>query len=636
MKKNYILDFIAYKIARVLGVLFLVLSPGLYVALGGFFGKILFYFDAKHRNIVYRNLRFIFCSEKNPRQINKIAKQAFENFGRNLFETLALKRVNKEYINKYMQIEGTHFIDQALAKKKGLIFVTLHLGNWEISNAACGLLYQPYNVIVKEQKHGLLNSLLDSYRKNFGIKTVGVDSLKEIIKALENNEIVSIVSDHGAGESDIMVDFFGRDALMPQGAARLGAKFKTPLIFAYIVRAGGAHHKAVLEPFDSFLDSGDKEKDLRQNLKTINKKFEGYIRKYPEQYLWSYKKWKHSKARSVLILSDEKTGHLRQSEAAAKIIYGLGFDVRLKIIKIKFRDGFSRALSHVCFAAKRFTFLKRILTDDCYEEIANGFFDIVISCGASLAPLNLIISGENKAKAVHIMRPGPIFFGKFDLLIIPCHDHPPLRKNIIATNAALNLIDKEYLKSHAEKLVSSIKHRVSGNYIGFLIGGDTKDYKLSSNIIKEAACQIKRAAEKLNADILVTTSRRTPKGVEVLLKNELSGFPNCKLLVIANEKNITEAVGGILALSSVVIVTAESISMISEAVSSAKYVIVINDGSVSRRHKEFLDNLSIGGYIYMIEAGSIGDKIEELLTRRPAVKTLNDRDRVAVKLKEIL
>jgi KDO2-lipid IV(A) lauroyltransferase len=187
-----------------------------------------------------------------------------------LFEILALKKIDKKYIEKYIRIEGRHFIDEALSRNKGLIFVTLHLGNWEISNAACGLFYQPYNVIVKEQKHGRLNSLLDSYRKSFGVNTVGVNSLKDIIRALENNEIVSIVSDHGAGESDALIEFFGRKALMPQGAVRLAAKFKAPLIFAYIARISGPYQKIVLEPFNSFVDTGDKEKYLEGNLREIN------------------------------------------------------------------------------------------------------------------------------------------------------------------------------------------------------------------------------------------------------------------------------------------------------------------------------------------------------------------------------
>ncbi|MDP1853339.1 MAG: ELM1/GtrOC1 family putative glycosyltransferase [Candidatus Omnitrophota bacterium] len=644
MSKNSILDYLAYELARIAALVFLALPAEIYVWLGKIFGFFMFYIDAKHKNIAYRNIRFVFHEEKASCEIKRITKQAFENFGQNLFEILALKKVDKKYIEKYIRIEGRHFIDEALSHKKGLIFVTLHLGNWEISNAACGLFYQPYNVIVKEQKHGRLNSLLDSYRKSFGVNTVGVNSLKDIIRALENNEIVSIASDHGAGESDAFIEFFGRKALMPQGAVRLAAKFKASLIFAYIVRISGPHQKIVLEPFSSFVDTGDKEKDLEVNLREINKKFETYIRQYPEQYLWSYKRWKHSKERSVLILSDGKVGHLRQSQALAKIISGLGFNSGIKTIEIKFKSKISRFFLWIYFyifgAEKSYSLmLKYIIDKDCCGQVERSFADIVISCGASGALINLIVSCQNKAKAIHILRPGLVSLNKFNLVVIPRHDHPPYGNNIAVTEGALNLIDETYLNNESEKLSSSSSlagYALSKRSIGLLIGGDTKNFHLGKEAISKAIKEIKHACEKLGMDILATTSRRTPREVESLLKDGLKSDADCKLLVIANEKNIPEAVGAILGLSSVILVTPESISMVSEAANSGKYVVVFECGSIGARHRKFLDNLEAGGYIYVVRPEGLSDKIKELLDKKPAVKALKDRDIVADKLKKIV
>lgn len=615
----------------------------IYVGLGKIFGFFMFYLDTKHKNTAYRNIRFVFHKEKASSEIRKITRQAFENFGQNLFEILALKKVDKEYIEKYIRIEGRPFIDEALGHKKGLIFVTLHLGNWEISNAACGLFYQPYSVIVKDQKHSRLNSLLDSYRKSFGINTVGLNSLKDIIRALENNEIVSIVSDHGAGESDAAVEFFGRKALMPQGAVRLAAKFKAPLIFAYIVRISGPYQKIVLEPFSSFVDTGNREKDLEANLREINKKFEAYIKKYPEQYLWSYKRWKHSGERSILILSDGKAGHLRQAQAMAKIISDLGFNSEIKTIEIKFKSKVSRFFLWIYFyilgAEKSYSLmLRHIIDKDCYDHLERSFADIVISCGASNTLMNLIVSCQNKAKSVHILRPGLAPFKRFDLVAIPRHDDPPVRNNIAVTQGALNLIDEQYLKEQSEKLLGVTDYglRVAGFYIGLLVGGDTKDFHLDKETMREAAREMKSVSVKLNADILVTTSRRTPKEIEGLMKEEFGVNSRCRLLVIANENNVPQAVGGILGLSSVIVVTCESISMVSEAASAGKYVIVIDDGNIGARHKKFLANLSVGGYINFVRREAIGDKIKELLDKKPTPKILKDRDVVADKLKKIL
>ena len=95
--------------------------------------------------------------------------------------------------------------------------------------------------------------------------------------------------------------------------------------------------------------------------------------------------------------------------------------------------------------------------------------------------------------------------------------------------------------------------------------------------------------------MLASTSRRTPSDIEGLVKSELEGFDKCRLLVIANERNIPEAVGGILGVSDFIVVSGESVSMVSEAVSSGKYVLVFRPQAkglcLGNKHRLFLENL---------------------------------------------
>ncbi|HDZ77040.1 MAG TPA: hypothetical protein ENH41_03045 [Candidatus Omnitrophica bacterium] len=650
MSKNFNLDYIAYNFARMSGVLFSRLAPEIYIWMGKIFGRMLFILDKKHRNIVYRNLRFVFHKDKSPQELNRIARLSFENLGKNLFETLALPRVNKEYIDKYLTFEGKNFIDEALKQKRGLIYITLHLGNWELSNAAYGLMHKNCSVIVKEQKHNGLNQLLNSYRRKFGVRLIELGALRDVVRALENNESVSIVADHGARKGDKFVNFFGREVPVPVGAVKLALKFKAPILFGYIVRTHGAYHKVVIEPFRSFSDTGNKENDLDDNLVAINKQLEKYIHANPEQYLWSYKRWKHSKKRSILILDDGKVGHLRQSQTVAKIIQDLGFDTEVTIIEAKFYNKFIHHLLKIClamFGRSRvwLSILKIIMDKDSFEKIINGFFDIVISAGSSFAAVNLIISYENKAKSIHIMRPGFASVKRFDLVIMPKHDNPPNYKNVVETGGALNLINSDYLKEEAAKLVKKDESLNSNILkIGLLLGGNTKEYRLTPSIVQKAIVRIKRISIETNTEILVTTSRRTPKDVEEVLKKELSGFKKCKLLIIANEKNIPEAVGAILGLSTIVIVSAESISMVSEAVSSQKLVIALDMphkdeailSDIGKRHRLFLENLEKQKYIYLVEAEQIGYKLKELIKTKPNGKKLDDVGAVENKLKNIL
>ncbi|MEI6631555.1 MAG: ELM1/GtrOC1 family putative glycosyltransferase [bacterium] len=234
---------------------------------------------------------------------------------------------------------------------------------------------------------------------------------------------------------------------------------------------------------------------------------------------------------------------------------------------------------------------------------------------------------DNLARSVVIMRPSLLGTKKFSLIAWPRHDRPPRRKNVVATEGALNLVDQEYLVSCAKNILTQTK--IEKNFVlGFLLGGDTKDSHLDANMLKETIRKIKGAIEKLGGEILVSTSRRTPAVIERIVKDEFLGFAPCRFLVIANEKNHPDAVGAILALSKIVVASSESISMVSEAASSGRYVVVFNTGLLNKRHRLFIEHLSKAGYIYTSDADNLGKVIEDIWKNKPAVKTLQDNQRI--------
>jgi mitochondrial fission protein ELM1 len=392
--------------------------------------------------------------------------------------------------------------------------------------------------------------------------------------------------------------------------------------------------------------TGDLEKDIQDNLQRIINIFQSYILKYPKEYLWIYKIWKYSQEKNVLILDDRKTGHLRQSQAIARMLKSCledkGFSVNINTIDIKFKNKFSKygLISSSCLATKSscqgcLWCLRAFLTKETHQSLINIKPDIVISCGSAVAPINYVISRENLAKSIAIMRPSLLSTKRFNLVVMSKHDRPPERKNVTVIGGALNLIDENYLQEQG----MSLKMRVQTNkelVLGLLVGGDTKVFHLSRDLMKGIIDQIKKSLEKLDAQVLITTSRRTQREIECLLKEEFSDYPRCKLLIIANEKNIPEGVPGILLLSKIIITSPESISMISEAVSSKRYVLVFNAPSLGTRHKRFLEYFAKNKYISLVDAGNLSEKIQELWLKKPEVHTLNDNLLVAEAIKKIL
>jgi mitochondrial fission protein ELM1 len=120
---------------------------------------------------------------------------------------------------------------------------------------------------------------------------------------------------------------------------------------------------------------------------------------------------------------------------------------------------------------------------------------------------------------------------------------------------------------------------------------------------------LRRAGED-DALVFATSSRRTPKWADEALKKALGDRSRCPLLVIANESNRPGVVGGILGHCDAIVVSGESVSMVSEAVSSGKPVVVFmpsEDVKMKTKYREFLKRMADGGLIAQAGPGDIAD-----------------------------
>ncbi|MFA5260532.1 MAG: ELM1/GtrOC1 family putative glycosyltransferase, partial [Candidatus Omnitrophota bacterium] len=275
--------------------------------------------------------------------------------------------------------------------------------------------------------------------------------------------------------------------------------------------------------------------------------------------------------------------------------------------------------------------------------------DFVISCGSAASYINFLLSAEQYAKSVSILKPGVLNVRHFSLVILPEHDRRWENNsyddsNVIFTKGALNLIDAEYLRENAEKLLKRFSHlKIRDNFkIGVLLGGDTKECVLSVKKVKIMLHQLIEVSEEMNADILFTTSRRTSEQVESLIQRQLKHFSRCRLLILANRNNVPEAVGGILGLSDMVIVSGDSISMISEAACSGKPAIVFPIqsrfplGAKESKHHRFIDVLAEQGYILSTDVKRLKQAVYNLVKNKIRLHILDDSSIIEVGLKKIL
>lgn len=661
MKQNLIVDYLSCILFKAAGLFTFLLPLNVSLFLGRRLGDLIYFFDAKHRATAYANIRKAVTPNNDFQLASNITRRTYRAFGQNLIEISLIPRMNKRYLKKYIHIENSHFVDEAFKRGKGVIFLATHEGSWELSNIICANLGFPFMLFVREQGFPRLNALLNSYRVKRGARLILKQTgPRQLIEALNSNQSVGLTIDQG-GKNGEIVKFFGRSASMSTGAVKLALKYDCSIIPVFYTRVKGPYTKVILDQVYTVNRTGNPQKDLRDNLQRLVNIYEKYIRQYPHEYLWSYKIWKYGKEKEILILSDGKAGHLHQSESVAKLINrqlaSRGFKSTLSVCEVKFRSSLARFIFNwmAAFSGRYqyllcLRYLRHALSEESWQGLINLKLDIVISAGDKLSAVNHVITKANQARSIVLMRPANLSLKKFDLAIIPRHDCIGARglgsggqsrrpkKNVVVTEGALNLVDAEYLKERSAGLEQSglLRGPLSNSCFGVLIGGDSRKFSISRQAIIELSGQIKQSAEELNADILLTTSRRTSPEAVQAIKKEFETYPRCKLLIIANENNHPDAVGGILGLSGIIIISPESISMISEAVMARKYVVVFKAGGLSKKHQRFLKNFQDKRYIYIKQTKELAGFIKKIWQDHPEAAFPEDNLKVGAALDKIL
>ncbi len=650
---------IIYCVVKFFSCLMMILPMGVCLFVGRMVGHIGYMTSAKRKRIAYQNLRIAFCATKTDAEIRKILKETYIHFGQNIVELLRLPIFIKEGIRRRVTVIGEEHFTEALARKKGVIFLSIHSGNWELSSLVGSMAGYPYNLIANPQsRNSMVDELLNSYRKAAGCKIINPgEGTREILRRLKSNEVVSLVADQG-GQEGVLVDFFGRKASMSTGAVRLAQKYGIAICLVDIFRKSDGSHCLVVDPPLELVKTGKtQQEDLQINLQIIVSKFEEKIKQHPHEYMWYYKIWKYTNSAHILILDDGRTGHLRQSQSLAKILSQKlelkGKQAVVHTVRVAFLGDFFRRLSGLLSflsqwfgSLKSLGVLKCLLDRPTIKALTAVYADFIISCGSTVSEVNYLTGGFYPAKKLVILKPGVLPYRCFDFVVLPDHDATAADKTsprMAVTRAALNLVDDAYMAEQKQLLLSRYSHLKKSHRtkIGILMGGNTKNIEFTESVIKMVIHQVKEVAIELNADILLTTSRRTPENIEQLIWREFKKFDHCVLLISAVNADVPEAVGGILGLSDCVLVSGESISMVSEAISSGKKTVVFNVNSNESKHQlnkyeQFVENLSEQGYIAVSSPKGISKALYNVLSNKMYLKPLTDRDAVGDLIQRIL
>lgn len=642
---NAFLDWVGYWGVLAIGEVVRRLPLQVALALGKGVGSLAYYFS-RRRKVIYVNLKAAF-PESIVEERREWTQGMFQHLAMSGVEILRLLTLKKEDIDHLVTTTGYDTYLKHRAQGKGLILLTAHLGNWELAQIVEAVRGRPLTVLTRRQKLKRLDDLLNSFREHYGSVSVGKGTgIRDLIRVLREGGTVGVLADQSGGDSGVPIRFFGRLTTAPRGPIALALKHDLTVMPVFFVRREGPYHHLFFLPPLELIKTGDREKDIQTNTETYIRILESTLRKYPSQWLWGHKRWKRSRTKRILLLSDGKTGHVKQSETLVKELLDKGngatppYEMKIERIEVQFRSPALKrffpgwALLFLPWIQGRLHWLHFFLEPECAEKLERTNPDIIISAGASLAPLNLCLARENLAKSVIVMKPSfPFNLFRYDLAVIPAHDEGLLPRGTHRIHGALSRIDREILESSKRLLAASLAKPERVRFSLFL-GGETRDYRPSLPDIQRLIEVVERTCEKLDADFLITTSRRTPQGVSDWLRSRFSQHPRCPLCVIASEDARPEVVPGMMALADFLIVTEDSLSMISEALSTGKNVVVakMNSDGLPRKHTRFQTILKEQWGVPVVEV----ERLDEVLSQPETAKVTGPLQGERLELREKL
>ncbi len=261
-------------------------------ALGGWLGQTI----GPHLGITKKarnNLERAF-PEKTTDEINYIIRRMWNNFGRVAFEFPLLHRMRFGEVGTpgvNVEVEGYAHTDQLRDDDQPGIFLSAHLGNWELAGRSIILRGIPLHLIYRLPNNPMTVKLLMNRNPGDGeMIPKGARGAKRAIGLLKSGEHLGIMADQKMNNG-IAVPFFGRDAMTAPAMAQFGLRFKCPIVPVRVERLEGVKFKITHYPPMRVKDTGNKQADIHAFMVEVNELLESWIRERPEQWLWLHKRW---------------------------------------------------------------------------------------------------------------------------------------------------------------------------------------------------------------------------------------------------------------------------------------------------------------------------------------------------------
>lgn len=256
-------------------------------------GSAAFWLAPGERAKVLRHLEIAFGRQLDRNQVRALGKLSMKALGRNVADALRLPCLVREGLQRHVHFVGREHLDRAVARGKGVLCITGHMGCWELLATFVASHY-PLAVVGADIYDPRLNEILLAERQDNGYESFPrtAAGTRRILRWLKSGGVLGILIDQDTRVDGEFVDFFGKLAHTPSGPVILAERTGAALVPITIRMNADYSHTVEARAEVELQRTGDPQADRLANVEKCSKAVEGFIRQTPEQWVWMHNRWK--------------------------------------------------------------------------------------------------------------------------------------------------------------------------------------------------------------------------------------------------------------------------------------------------------------------------------------------------------
>src|SRR3990172_6745238 len=217
-------NYLEIAVVHIAGVIVRNVPLSMALFFGRALGSIIYHGLRIRMDVALENIKRCFPS-LNDAGVRRIAVDTYKNFGQSVFEFIRQPKMTKAYLDQKIKFVNEPLLEEAFLEGKGALCLSGHFGNWELMGAAIRAKGFPMMAVARDQRNPFVTTVINKYRTEVGIETIPLGiAIRGVLKALQKNKFVALLSDQDAHDEGVFVDFFNHPSSTAPGIAQFALK----------------------------------------------------------------------------------------------------------------------------------------------------------------------------------------------------------------------------------------------------------------------------------------------------------------------------------------------------------------------------------------------------------------------------